>query len=58
MLSDITFCKEAQTFVLTDQTKTECMIEHQCPEDTKCPLDGCFVDETLGELNVLENRLQ
>ena len=58
MLSDLTFCVEAQTFVFTDQTQLECSTEHECPEGTKCPLDGCFADgsETCcgGEKSVLE----
>lgn len=58
MLSDLTFCKEAQTFVFTDQTQKECSTEHECPQDTKCPLEGCFVDGSEncynGEKSVLE----
>lgn len=58
MLSDITFCKKEQTYVLTDQTQHECMIEYGCLDETQCPLCGCFADEntSFGEMNVLEKQ--
>ena len=38
----IGLCEEANTIVLLDQTKGQCMLEHGCPPGRKCPLDGCF----------------
>lgn len=42
MLSDITRCEIAKTYVFTDQTQTQCAAEHKCPPNTVCPLGQCF----------------
>lgn len=45
MLSNIAQCVVAKNYVLTDETQQECSTEHNCPNGTKCPLDGCFREE-------------
>ena len=32
-------CELKKCYTFLDQTKFECMLEHGCPEDIKCPLD-------------------
>lgn len=56
MLADIAKCTVAQTYVLIDQTQKQCAEEHDCSPDTKCPLDGCFVEDNFFEEPVDSSR--
>lgn len=35
-------CEAVHEMVMIDQTQRECALEHGCPPDRDCPLDGCF----------------
>lgn len=35
-------CEVMRTFVITDQTQTQCARENGCPAGAECPLAGCF----------------
>jgi hypothetical protein len=35
-------CEAVGEMVIIDQTKMECMCEHECPPGRVCPLEGCF----------------
>jgi len=37
-------CEAIKEMVIIDQTRTECVCEHECPPDRVCPLEGCFAE--------------
>lgn len=42
--SPLEFCSVIKEYVALDQTWRECLIEHRCEPDVKCPLRTMFAD--------------